>query len=279
MKNVIKKFNNIAEYEKYLSGGTTQEAFVFHECSATGSKQFTGTNSYDDANERLLKGDKELAAKINKEGKIEEVRRNLFATAQRRQTYSSVVGCAPNVPAFVAGAPNSMIAQRSVNVRQKVFNIIYSKDVAVSVDACDIVRVGANLLRAILQIEASGARVNLWVTEISGEKNMGKKNSQFVGQFIKVKDSGQPLDILNVAYPIASPSFTRRHFFRFVEVTPTVSSSFRSGYGKPRVDIKDVKVILKEIGLSDGCFIRYSSICNLSIDNIANLIKRGGDVR
>ena len=279
MKNVIKKFNNIREYEKYLSGGMTQAAFFGGEHSATGSKQFTGTISYDEANDHLLFGDKDLAAKINKEGRIEEIRRNLFATAQRRQTYSSVVGCAPNVPAFVAGAPNSMISQRIVKVRQKVFNIIYSKDVNVSVDASDIVRAGANLLRAILQIEASGARVNLWVTEISGEKNRGKKNSQFVGQFIKVKDSGQPLDVLNVAYPLASPSFTRRHFFRFVEVTPTVLSSFRGGYGTPRVDIKDVKVILKEIGLSDGCFVRYSSICNLSVDNIADLIKRGGDIR
>lgn len=29
MKNVIKKFNNIREYEKYLSGGMTQAAFLW----------------------------------------------------------------------------------------------------------------------------------------------------------------------------------------------------------------------------------------------------------
>lgn len=271
MKNVVKKFNNVGEYEKYLSGGTTQVGFE-RESSHNGTEAFTLTKSYDEANERLLKGDKDLAAKINKEGKIEEVRRNLFAAAQRRQTYSSVVGCAPNVPAFVAGAPNSMIAQRIVKVRQKVVNIVYNQSAGVFVQTDELIKVGAALLHAILKIEAGGRRVNLY----SGM--MAVEGRQAVGTIVKIKDSGQPLDVLNAAYPLASPSFLRRHGLRFIEVSKGVSSKFSRGYGSPMYG-SECGAIIKECGLPAACVVSFRTLRGKSADDVLQYILDGGDVR
>ena len=270
MKNVVKKFNSVAEYEKYLSGGTTQEGF--EEASYTATESFTHTKSYDEANERLLKGDKDLAAKINTEGKIEEVRRNLFATARRRQTYSSVVGCAPNVPAFVAGAPNSMIAQRIVKVRQKVVNIVYNQAASYNVYADDLIRVGATLLHAILKIEAGGRRVNLYSGLMSSVKG------QAVASIVKIKDSGQPLDVLNAAYPLASPSFLRRHGLRFIEVSKGVSTKFNRSYGSPMYG-SECGAIIKECGLPAACVVSFRTLRGKSADDVLQYILDGGDVR
>ena len=108
-KEIFKRYETIKSFNDYLNAGTLQPAF--HESSKIGSERFTGTASYEEAEQKMMTGDSELQKEIENAG-VSQTRIKIQKHVLRRQTYSSVVGAIPNVPAYISGAPNSMIAQR-----------------------------------------------------------------------------------------------------------------------------------------------------------------------
>lgn len=267
MNTLFKRFDNIKQFEAYLENGKTQPAFLGILSSQTISAKKSRdakTHDFEAADRLLMYGDKKTAREIDNAG-VARVRAQIARDMPRRVTFSSVVGFAPNVPAYLTGAPNSMINQKTTIQKQKVLNIAYSCAVSYKVKGSDILNACSRLLSAILKVEASGTRVNLYLCSVS-DSDMTHP-SQRAGFSVKIKSSGEKLDVLKVAYPMVHPSMNRRHKFRFLEVTEGISPEFADGYGRA-CDPKDIKEMLEQNGVACDIALNYYEIAYRSIDGI-----------
>ena len=213
MANVIKVFGSVKEFDGYLQGRKNTESWGersdSQEEESGRGRIWYATRNFEEATDLLVHGDRKNYEKIMRETAM---RVQPQYRAQRQQ-YSAVVGCAPNVAAFVAGAPNAMIAQRMVQVKRKVVNIVYTATFTYDVDVDDIIRTSVAVLQKVVALEAAGTRVNLYLSHIMHD--WGKRDHY--GFAVKIKDARQPLDVLKTVYPMVNPSMLRRHAFRFWE--------------------------------------------------------------
>lgn len=271
---ITRKFQSIGELSKQLAQATVQPAFknAVESGSYSTDKSYARwslTDSYEQADNLLLFGDRELQAKIEDAG-VSKTRIQLRQMQNRRQIYSSVVGFAPNVPNYIAGTPNSMINVRQVRVKQPVLNFMYNTTVSCSVSAEDIVRATAQLISAIMKIEASGIRMNIYAGEIFYE------DAHACCFMARIKDSGQAMDTLKMSYPLAHPSMLRRQWFRLLETTPGVPDQYVSGYGTVIKTEREALDVLKQAKIQhiNRCLC-YSEIAGRTADEIAEMITGG----
>ena len=146
--------------------------------------------------------------KIKVQGKGNETRNKL---------YNSPCGFMPIVPKVLAGDPNNMLAVKKESYRStKVINIIYSMSCSCDVSADKILNNSAKLVEVICQLEKNGYRINLY----TGDNARFKRLDTHTAFIVKLKDSGQYLDPLKIAYPLVNPSFLRRHAFKWLETFP-----------------------------------------------------------
>lgn len=261
-KEIFKRYESLKTFNDYLNNGKTQPAFSEH--SRTNGERFTGTTSYEEAEQKMMRGDSDLQKKIEAAG-VSQARINVKKQVQRRQSYSSVVGAIPNVPAYISGAPNSMIAQRMIKTKKKVLNIGYSMTVLADVDKNDIIKASANVVSAILNIEAGGVRVNLYTLFCA------KKQSHTIGLSLKVKDASRKIDTLRMAYPLAHSSFLRRQCFRWEEVTENVPDCYACGYGHVP-ESKEQAEFFKRNGMKFDKVLTFENIQYASVDDIIKMM-------
>ena len=234
MKNVIKKFNSINDFCKYLQKETAK-TWLAEESHGDRDADWYGTKDYETADRLLKYGDLESYEAMKAGGLCTAAN---VGTRQTRQLYSAVVGAMPNVAAFVAGAPNSMIAQRKVNQKIKVINVCYEISYSSLVSQKTITKIGNSVINEVKAIEAAGQRCNLYLSITAQIKDTN------VCAMIKVKDAGQTFDLKKLAYPMVNLSMLRRHGFRFIEVTEGIP--FSSNYGSPVTDTSKLKDIFSE---------------------------------
>ena len=263
MKDVIKKFRNVTEYIKYLDDGVVQPEF--RDSCKDGSKSWTGTTDWEEAKKFLAYGDKDMLAKVNKAG-VSDARAKVQVMQAHKQFCAAVVGAIPHVPNYIAGTPNSMIAMRETRTRKRVINLFYNAAFDASIASDEIIQVAANVMSAIILIEASGVHVNLYAGCIS------KKNGQLVSAIVKIKDSGQRLDVLKLCYPMINPSWTRRHFLRYIDVTPQIDTDFVIGHGSPMTTVSDKEKVLKESKI-DATILNYYDLVGMSTDDVIKYVK------
>ena len=106
-----------------------------------------------------------------------------------------------------------MLASKKITTKTKVINIIYNISVPGSLEASSIVNAGAKMVSIIRYLEKNGIRVNLYTIWAIWDK----KSDHRCAFFVKIKDAGAPLNLLNIAYPIINPSMLRRHGFKWLE--------------------------------------------------------------
>lgn len=263
-KDIFKRYESLKSFNDYLNNGTVQPAF-YSESSHTNGERFTGTASYEEAEERMMKGDSELQKRIEEAG-VAQTRIKVQNKSARRQTYSSVVGAIPNVPAYISGAPNSMIAQRLVKTKKKVITINYSMTSCGRTDKEEIIRASANIASAILLIEATGVRVNLYTSFCAG------KGRDLIGLSLKIKSAALKLDTLRMSYPLAHSSFLRRQCFRWEEVTEGVPEKYASGYGQVP-ESKEQAEFFKRNGMKFDAFLAFNDIRYMKVEEIVKAIE------
>lgn len=261
-KEIFKRYESLKSFNDYLNNGTTQPAFSEH--SHTNDNGFTGTASYEEAEQKMMQGDSELQNRIEEAG-VAQTRIKVQKQVQRRQTYSSVVGAIPNVPAYISGAPNSMVAQRLVKTRKKILNIGYSMTAHGGVDKDDIIKASAKIVSAILNIEAAGVRVNLYTLFCA------KKWSHTIGMSLKVKDASMKIDTLRMSYPMAHSSFLRRQCFRWEEVTDGVPECYADGYGRVP-EPSEQEEFFKRNGMKFDKVLTFDNVCYMSTDDIIKMM-------
>lgn len=263
--NIFRKFESIKSFTDYLDNGTTQPAFKRHESSKNGTSSFTGTVSYADANNRLLYGDRELMEKIYASG-VYETEAKINKYTNKRQLTAAYVGFAPHVPNYVSGVPNNMIRQIATRVKQPILTIGYNTAVMGRVNADDIIKACAEMVSAIIILEAKGYRVNFYTLDHD------TTDDGTVSYAIRIKTSSQKMDVLKMAYPMAHPSMNRRHKFRFTEVTEGVPESFVWGYGCPTYNEDKMKKHFAANGMVFDTIFSYDSLEGKTASDIIEYI-------
>lgn len=265
MAKIFKRFESIKAYEAYVSSGKSQPYFKGREDSFSGTLSFCGTKDYEDANNRLLYGDHELMKKILEKGVYETAAR-LKNYANRRTYSAAVVGCAPHVPNYISGNPNGMIRTHVVRQPSPVVTFAYNTGVYGGVNKEDIICATAEMVSAIMILEAKGIRVNFYTV------NYDYNGETTVSYAIKIKTAGEYMDLLKMVYPMAHPSMNRRHKFRFTEVTPGIPKSFVHGYGFPGTNENTMKKHFAQHGLKlDRCFC-FDTIEGKTAEQIAEMV-------
>ena len=263
-KDFLEKFESISEFQRAINTREVHEFYKDILSSENATKTFTGTESYEEAENLLLHGDKSIAAKlVDFNGKrMNEAKKNTI--------YNSPVGFVPNIPNYLSGRPDNMFAVKTQTYKScKVLNVCVNSAVSFDVTTKDIIAFNQKLLNVVYTLEKRGYRLNLYVgvvAEFLRSKNIG-------ACFIKVKDSGKLLNVTNVAYPLCNASFLRRHFFKWVE---TNGKTFAGSYGciAPRVEsekaIKQLFNRTKNISLiitSDMLYYSESEIMNVILND------------
>lgn len=214
---MARKSNNTDVFERYDSIADFQKALERPEIGYMYDKNksevdFYGTNTHGEADELLTNGDT-FTAKII-QGCNTQKKFNRVANAVKQD----FCGFVPNVGAATTGHPLNMFnAKQTTYKNTKVLNLIYFITVAWFVDKKELAEVGAKLLNVINTLEARGYRLNLFTAFCSHpEVDHEIKEDKFLNVAVKIKDSGKHLNITKIAYPIAHPSFLRRHCFLWV---------------------------------------------------------------
>ena len=196
------------------------------ESSKTGSKSFTSTKDYDEASALMTNGDSKNLKKLVTIDNVDLPK--LHGTKKVNRQQKSVCGGFPLVPVYLTGVPKNMLASKKITTKTKVINIIYNIGVPGCLETAEIIKAGANMVSIIRYLERNGIRVNLYTIWSTWDKRYLHRCAFFV----KIKDAGAPLNLLNIAYPIINPSMLRRHAFRWLETIPTkIPKSYIYGYG------------------------------------------------
>lgn len=253
---IFKKFEGLNEFERYLNESPVQPNYKesYNQSSQkkeSGFRNWYGTHSWTEAQNLFAHGDTKIAKEI--EGGVVDTVRN--SKRMKATLKTAVVGFMPHVPNFIAGRPNSMITVIKQPKKASVVTVVYNMSVNAGVTPEAIKRAAIKTLSAVKMLEDSGTRVNLYICDIS----IGW-DGDTIGWAMKIKSSGQHLDILKTAYPLCHPSMLRRHSFRFTEVTP--QNFGVCSYGKASEDVTElcnecgirnpVTLTLRKVGQKDA---------------------------
>lgn len=252
MKYIVKKFDSMNEYSRYLKSDMSDLWKRYgYESSKTGSKTFTKTESWEEAETLLKFGDKENLAKL--QTKLAKVGLHGSGETKKVETYRSFVGYAPHVPSYITGQPKTMLRKKVVRtVNAKVLNVMYSPVASGDVDADDLLDASIKVMNFISNLEKQGYKVNLYTIITSC------KRDETVAQIVKIKSSDDYTDLAKVVYPMVHPSFLRRHFFKFMEVTKEIKErDFCGTYGTPIYSKSSVEPLWKQMGIRIDYYFNY----------------------
>lgn len=230
VKTETVKFNSLSEFYEYITNTPLNDVFRWGSLSSvTGSKDFTQTESFEEATEMFKNGWSDMAANLNQKLKVADSK---LQVKMKPKTTLSVAGYQAIVPLYLNGVPNNMVNKKMTPVKQKVITLNKSINYSGGVSTKIIIDQSIKAMQIIKKLEAQGYRCNLnivmGVDEKSDDKGILLK--------IRIKSANEKLNVSKLAFPLVHPSMLRRLIFRFIEVHPTVTKSFRYGYGHPIED-------------------------------------------
>lgn len=213
-KVIFNKFNSVEEFNNWLQV-TPQTAagkkFDYSNEMSKSNTEFTGTESFAEAQSLLKYGDKVNADKIA--ATIRKIKANGKGNETRNRLYNSPCGFMPIVPKVLAGDPQNMLAIKKQTYKStKVINIAYNVAVDCTRTTEDLIETAAKVANVIASLEKNGYRVNLYAYSCGMDLKYN-----YYSLLVKIKDSGKYLDTLRIAYPLVNPSFYRRHIFGYME--------------------------------------------------------------
>lgn len=266
----LREFKSLDEFYNYITNTPLNDVFRWEELASSGrgpyKEKWTGTSSYEEAVGLFKNGWQDMAKKLTKSVKVKQ---NQVENAQVQKVMYDIVGFQASVPRYLQGIPTSMINKKLVPVKQRVITL--NKDISYNarVTTEEIIEASVQTIHLIKKIEAQGIRVNLNLIWGSGA---GETNEVIK---IKLKSANERINISKLAFPLVNPSMLRRLCFRYFEVAPTITRSYRFGYGAP-LDGAQLKTYCKDEyvlpRLFDGNLSSIgdlSKICNIT-DEIVN---------
>lgn len=237
VKGYVREFSSLNDFETYITNTPLNDTFRWAKlASVSGSEEFTGTHSYEQAVEMFKNGWQSKAEELTKKLKVIQ---NQVIDAQVQKVLFDVVGFQASVPRYLQGIPTNMVNKKLVPIKQKIVTI--NKDISYNcgVTTEQIVEASIQTLQLVKRIEAQGIRVNLnliWGVKASGSNEVVK---------IRLKSANERVNISKLAFPLVHPSMLRRLCFRYLEVAPTITHGYLYGYGSP-LDGSQLKTYCKD---------------------------------
>ena len=237
VKAYVREFSSLNDFETYITNTPLNDTFRWAKlASVSGSEEFTGTHSYEQAVEMFKNGWESKAEELTKKLKVIQ---NQVIDAQVQKVLFDVVGFQASVPRYLQGIPTNMVNKKLVPIKQKIVTI--NKDISYNcgVTTEQIVEASIQTLQLVKRIEAQGIRVNLnliWGVKASGSNEIVK---------VRLKSANERVNISKLAFPLVHPSMLRRLCFRYLEVAPTITHGYLYGYGAP-LDGSQLKTYCKD---------------------------------
>lgn len=260
-----KLFNSLHDLAAWIDATPADASFITEISHETGAsaKKFTGSGSYEESINLALNGWDYGAAEVNK---IMIERAENYEQVKRLTI--SYVGCVPCVPAFLAGSPANMIAIKKRPTNKPIITICYNSAVGFNITTEAITKAAAKLLNVIRGLEAGGVAINLFACSFSRSNDSTETETLAV----KIKDSKEPFNVLNMAYPLIHPSFLRRQSFAFTERDGGNYKAW-SNYGCTIHDREKMRSMAANIGINNAVCLSYYDLCNRDEKQITELIK------
>lgn len=238
MKVLTEEFEDINSLLRVINSRQNNSVMRDEDSSRTGSKSFTGSESYDESVKLIRTGYVDILKDV-KEKLTEITRQNKqFDFGFRPMPRNSIVGYAPNVPNAIRNIPESMINTNIVPQKRKTLSVVYSIEGNCDETVEFFIKTGTILLAAINTIERSGVQVKLSVAFMTSQNG-----NETTCPTVVIKNYGQRFDLQKVCFPLAHPSMLRRIGFKWLETTPQITESgFAYAYGR---DPKDFDLLSK----------------------------------
>lgn len=177
-----------------------------------------GVKSYDEALELLRNG---YQPTVDAMSGVFKASRN--GVAKRITFQNEIQGFAPVVPLALKGVPNCMVNMTMKPIKAKVIDVYYDMTASCSVKSSDIIKAGQALLGTIVELEKQGYRFNIYAVQSYSDEVSCDMLA------VKVKSSGQPLDLKRISFPLTHTAFFRVIGFDWYSKVP--GGKHRAGYG------------------------------------------------
>lgn len=246
------------------------------ETGRDAADQFSKVNKYSDALELVRTGYKDPLKKIKKA--VLNIGRN--EGYKKTQRVKSVVGSSPHIQNAILGLPKSMTSRKRPAKKTKTIHLTYSFCAAASVSPNDMIKGGINFISLVNSLEKQGIRVKIDVIFVSVVKKSATSFS------VTLKEYGQNMNMLKLAFPLVHPAMLRRLALRFMETVPGLKDTdYMYGYGAPlsvrlNDDIVAETRFLKEHGIISGKDSHYCNVYHAmnarnaeELANVMNIVK------
>ena len=233
--------------------------------SDTGNYDFTGTHSFNEAYNLMVKGDRESYDMVVKLKKMTDALFRMDKSVKRKSVIAPE-GYQPHVPNAIKGLPNSMMSQKRVKAEKKVIDVFYNSSISWREDPENLAYRGAIMLSAIQTLETKGYSINLYLGKLSNSSRTDK----LTGFVVNIKHSYQRLNVFKSSFYLVNPSFLRRISFRVLEVESDMTDLTHDGYGSV-VGKGSYENELKENLLDNAVIFDSSTGININNDSSENL--------
>lgn len=266
----FEKFDNITSYVRTIRTRKLNAYFADKEeqelSSVSGSLSFTGTESWEQAQDLLAFGDKKISDKV--QDLMVSERRASFTT-YRQQIRRATHGFMPCVPAYLSNSPRAMInANRTRPASGRVLTLVVSQDIYWAISVKETIDAAVKILSAVAALEKKGYRINIYALQATKEES---RAHNIYAALIKIKDAGTYFDCLKMAYPLANPSFSRRHGFRYTETCECGPKDKFSAHGYT-LSKYETEEVLKKNGIKYNTLLTFDDVSFSSAKTVLNTI-------
>lgn len=194
----------------------------FNDMRKVDYDDWRGVSSYEEALNFMRDGYQPTVEKLKQ--KVKSMR---MGNGKRVSFKNNIVGVVPVVPLAMMGVPNNMIDMRMKPIKCKVIDVYYDMAVECSTSSQKIIECGQKLLGAIMELENAGYRFNIYAMQAYSSDHGTDVDADVL--LVKVKSSGQPLDLKRISFPLTHTAFFRVIGFDWYSKTP--NGKYRGGYG------------------------------------------------
>jgi len=222
------RFDSTERLCRFVETAPVNEGWENHiRESRTGDKEFTGTNSIEEAVAFARNGWNDPVANMK-----ELTRSKLLSAAERiglkpSRPINAYVGGSPNVARAIIGLPRDM---RRVSFEEKKLpgmTLVYEAGVLAWTSAQEVEEHGTRFLALVNVLEASGVPTRV----VCSSACKSHEDDNIYACEVVIKDFGNALNIKKAAFFLANASFQRRLVFSWRESTPLIKHHL-SGYGQ-----------------------------------------------
>jgi hypothetical protein len=251
------RFSNLRSFAAYVN--EIKDVKTYRDSSHTGDRSFTGTSTFDEALDLIMKpyGEPPYAIKTRVEEIEQKIRNNLhkkgLLTDWIAEDYMyDVEGVEIDIAKLIEGDPECYLKPNK-KYKDHFYDLNINVAVAYTQSTDTIINAFCKVIAVVHSLEKRGHKIRLFASSVT--KNATSERHSIID--VCIKNFDEFVDIKAMAR-IIYPSFLRRVVFKVEEVK--YQRDLASGYGKAVNDLKGVITLdssLKEEELLNRIVAEY----------------------